>query len=89
MSEILAVPNFPPTTTFAERHNYREVHGLPGPIDKWLTTCSRSPRINFLQNYLMLEDPKVEYVDCLVECICEEVCQTQPHHANIVLIFFL
>jgi len=54
--------------TYAERLAYREnVLKLPGPVDRWLTANSRSPRITFLQDYLMFTHVQTEYVTCLVE----------------------
>lgn len=56
-------------STYAERLAYREnILHLPGPVDRWLTANSRSPRfVMVLQNYLMLADVETEYVTCLVE----------------------
>ena len=70
MQVSTVIPSLSPDATFAERQKYRRVIlQLPGPVDRWLTTNSRSPRINFLQDYLMLGDIKTEYVDCTVECV--------------------
>jgi hypothetical protein len=64
----------PRHTTFAQRQEYRRVVlKLPGPVDRWLTTNSRSPRIDFLKDYLMFEDVRVEYIDCVVESVCVKV----------------
>jgi hypothetical protein len=64
-----------PNATYAERQAYRrDVLRLPGPVDRWLLTNIRSPRINFLQDYLMFADVKNEYVICTVEIESETVC---------------
>jgi hypothetical protein len=47
---------------------------LPGQVDRWLIATSRSPRIDFLQDYLMLGDVRTEYVDCVVKSVCVKVC---------------
>jgi hypothetical protein len=61
------------TMTYAERKTYRwEVLHLPGPVDRWLVANIRSPRINFLQHYLMSKDG-YGYVTCFVEIESEEV----------------
>jgi hypothetical protein len=68
-----------PDATYAERQAYRlHVLKLPGPIDRWLTVNSHSPRITCLQDYLLLTDINREYVDCFVECICVEVSSIIP-----------
>jgi hypothetical protein len=57
----------PPNATYEQRKTYREkVLNLPGPVDRWLTANSRSPRINCLRDYLMLTEVTSEYVTCLV-----------------------
>jgi hypothetical protein len=56
--------NFDPIERTAYR---RDVLKLPGPIDRWLTTNSRSPRIDFLEDYLMFSNPQGLYVVCVVE----------------------
>jgi hypothetical protein len=67
-------PALSPSATYAERQAYRhDVLHLPGPVDRWLLTNIRSPRINFLQDYLMLVDVKNQYVTCFVEIESEEV----------------
>jgi hypothetical protein len=64
----------PQGATFAQRQEYRRVVlKLPGPVDRWLTANSRSPRIDFLKDYLMFEDVRVEYIDCVVESVCVKV----------------
>jgi hypothetical protein len=78
-NEIVTVsgptPSLSPSATYAERQAYRrDVLHLPGPIDRWLLSNIRSPRINFLQDYLMLADVKNEYVICTVEIESELVC---------------
>jgi hypothetical protein len=61
------------TMTYTEQQMYRqEVLHLPGPVDRWLIANIRSPRINFLQNYLMFEEG-YGYVACSVEIESEEV----------------
>ena len=45
----------------------RDVLKLPGPIDRWLTTNSRSPNMSFLSEYLMMPDTRQQYVLCVVE----------------------
>lgn len=66
-------------STSAEQQTCRHGPGsdvigqAPGPIDKWLIANARSLRMGFLQDYLLLIDPKVEYVDCYVELLCEDV----------------
>src|SRR5882762_5874785 len=63
-----------PNATYAKRQAYRrDVLHLPGPIDCWLLTNIRSPRINFLQDYLMFADVKNEYVICTMEIESEMV----------------
>ena len=55
-------PPLSPSATEPERQAYRrDVLHLPGPVDRWLVTNIRSPRINFLQDYLLLipEDIKI------------------------------
>jgi hypothetical protein len=75
MSASAIIQPLPQHATFAQCQEYRRVVlNLPGPVDRWLTTNSRSPRIDFLQDYLMLEDVRVEYVDCVVESVCVKVC---------------
>jgi hypothetical protein len=60
--------------TGAERRAYREnVLHLPGPVDRWLTANSRSPRIMFLRDYLMLTDVQTEYVTCRVKRVSPKV----------------
>jgi|SRR5882762_1449901 hypothetical protein len=61
-------PPLSPSATYAERQAYRrDVLHLPGPVDRWLLTNIRSPRIDFLQDYLMLVDVKNQYVACIAE----------------------
>ena len=55
-----------------ETKKYRRIP-TPGPVDRWLTTVSRSPRIDFLKDYLMLGNVVTERVLCLVELECIEV----------------
>lgn len=63
-----------PSATWAEKQAYRlGVPGFPGPIDRWLISNSRMPRISHLSDYLMLEDPNSEYVTCFVERSCDSV----------------
>ena len=60
--------------TYAEWKTYRwEVLHLPGPVDRWLVANIRSPRINFLQHYLMSKGG-YGYVTCFIEIKSEEVC---------------
>lgn len=67
-------PVLSPTATYAERQAYRrDVLNLPGPVDRWLTACTRSPHIAFLKDYLMIENVQRDYVTCLVEAVCVEV----------------
>ena len=73
-SDILG-PVLSPNATYQERMAYRrEVLKLPGPIDRWLTANSRSPRISFLHDYLMIDDMQKDYVICFVEAVYVEVC---------------
>ena len=61
-------PPLSPGATYAERQAYRrDVLHLPGPVDRWLLTNIRSPRIDFLKDYLMLTDVQYQYVTCIVE----------------------
>lgn len=61
-------PTRGPSSTYAEHQAYRlGVAGYPGPVDRWLISNSRSPRIDFLQNHLLLDNPKYEHVICTVE----------------------
>jgi hypothetical protein len=72
-------PPLSPSATYAERQAYRRnVLRLPGPVDRWLLTNIRSPRINFLQDYLMFADAKYEYVTCIVEIESEVVSLLVP-----------
>jgi hypothetical protein len=63
----------PGAMTYAERQTYRqEVLHLPGPVDRWLIANIRSPRVNFLQHYLMFKEG-YGYVACFVEIESDEV----------------
>ncbi|KZP28582.1 hypothetical protein FIBSPDRAFT_885455 [Athelia psychrophila] len=54
--------------TYAAREAYRrDVLNIPSPIDEWLVSNARSPRIAFLKVYLMLNDVEAEYVTCRVD----------------------
>jgi len=69
-------PPISPSATEAERRAYRQdVLHLPGPVDRWLVSNIRSPRINFLQDYLLLmpENIRDQYVTCVVEIESEVV----------------
>jgi hypothetical protein len=67
-------PGLSPSATYAERQAYRrDVLHLPGAIDRWLLANIQLPRINFLQDYLMLVDINNQYVTCIVEIESEEV----------------
>jgi hypothetical protein len=69
-------PPLSPSATEAERRAYRrDVLHLPGPVDRWLVSNIRSPRINFLHDYLLLipEDITDQYVICIVEIETEVV----------------
>jgi hypothetical protein len=69
-------PPLSPSATEAERRAYRhDILHLPGPVDRWLVSNIRSPRINFLQDYLLLtpEDIADQYVTCIVEIESEVV----------------
>jgi hypothetical protein len=78
MSNSLNWPSLSPTATDVERQAYRrDVLGLPGPVDRWLIANSRSPNISFLKDYLLLADITREYVNCVVEHVCELVRHTQ------------
>jgi hypothetical protein len=56
------------------RKAYRQnVLNLPGPIDRWLITNARSPRISFLQDYLMIAPVASEYVTCVVNVVHRSV----------------
>jgi len=71
MSASTAIISISADATFAERQEYRrDVLKLPGPVDRWLTANSRSTRIDFLRDYLMLEGVNTEYVECVVESVC-------------------
>lgn len=71
MSASTAIISISADATFAERQEYRRVVlKLPGPVDRWLTANSRSTRIDFLRDYLMLEGVNTEYVECVVESVC-------------------
>jgi hypothetical protein len=62
------------TMTYAEQQTYRrEVLHLPGPVDRWLIANIRTPRISFLQHYLMFKE-EYGYVNCFVEIESEKVC---------------
>jgi hypothetical protein len=71
------IPPLSLDATPAERQQYRcDILKLPGPVDRWLKVNSRSPRIDFLKDYLLLEDVKAEYVDCIVKSVCvKKVCR--------------
>jgi hypothetical protein len=65
-ADLLCIMN--PFANPAERTAYRrDILNIPGPIDRWLTTNARSPRISFLQDYLMITAIASEYVVCIVE----------------------
>ncbi|KIM77415.1 hypothetical protein PILCRDRAFT_12053 [Piloderma croceum F 1598] len=71
MSVSTVIPPLPPNATFAERQEYRRVVlKLPGPVDRWVTANSRHPNASWVKEFLMLEDAKTEYVDCVVEAVC-------------------
>lgn len=54
--------------TYAEREVYRrEVLNIPSPLDDWLQTNARMPRVAALKSYLLLSDVEAEYVTCRVE----------------------
>ena len=59
----------------AIKRMYRtEILGLPGPVDRWLSTNERAGNISFLGNYLYLHDlTNVENVMCRVQRQCDEV----------------
>lgn len=72
---ILFGPAISPNMTYAERQAYRrDILNLPGPVDRWLIANSRSPRISFLRDYLLLTDVKREYVICFIESVRVSVC---------------
>lgn len=74
-SESIFGPSLSPSATFAECQAYRHEHNLPGPVDKCLIANSRSTRIGFLQDYLMLHDVNgASCVVCHVESVCVKVC---------------
>ncbi|KZP15449.1 hypothetical protein FIBSPDRAFT_958786 [Athelia psychrophila] len=64
-----------PNASYAERQAYRVALGLPGPVDRWLTSNIRSNRVAFLKDYLMLID--VNGIDC-VECCVQVACVKTP-----------
>ena len=71
--------------TYQQRLAYREnILKLPGPVDRWLTANSRSPRVIVLQNYLMLPgriaEFETEYVTCVVEREYTEVSAPLHNH---------
>lgn len=64
----------PSLLTYAERETYRrEVLNFPTPLDEWLLSNERSPRVAFLKVYLMLDDVEAEYVTCRVDMEHEAV----------------
>jgi hypothetical protein len=69
--------------TYQQRLAYREnVLKLPGPVDRWLTANSRSPRVKVLQDYLMLRTSEfeTEHVTCVVEREYTEVSAPLHNH---------
>jgi len=67
-------PSLSTDATAEERIAYRrDVLKIPGPIDRWLISNSRSPHMYFLQDYLLFENVQQEYVDCFVESISVSV----------------
>lgn len=72
--DLVFGPSLAPNATFAECKAYRESLGLPGPVDRWLTSNMRTTRIAFLRDYLMLIDADgADCVKCLVESVCSKV----------------
>jgi len=54
----------------------RDVLKLPGPVDRWLISNSRSPRVSFLSDYLMISDTREQYVVCVVEVESSSLLQS-------------
>lgn len=64
----------PLNATYEERKiYYHNVLGLPSRIDRWLICNLHSPRIDFLQDYLMLSNIKSQHVNCRIDVTCEGV----------------
>lgn len=75
LSTETCLPQHVSLMSYAEQETYRLnfLGQILGPVDKWLIANARSPRMGFLKDYLMLTNPKVEYVDCCVDLVCEVV----------------
>lgn len=54
--------------TYAQREAYRrDVLNIPSPVDQWLLSNARSPRVAFLKVYMMFADVEAEYVTCRID----------------------
>lgn len=72
-------PALAPNASYAERQAYRVALGLPGPVDRWLTSNIRSNRVAFLKDYLMLIDVNgIDCVECCVQVACVKVSTFHP-----------
>ncbi|KZP26576.1 hypothetical protein FIBSPDRAFT_887087 [Athelia psychrophila] len=75
----------PNSLTYAERETYRrEVLNIPSPLDEWLLSNERSPRIAFLKVYLMLGDVEAEYVTCRVDMEHDLIAGIETYRLYIV-----
>lgn len=60
--------------TYAQREAYRrDVLNIPSPVDQWLVSNARSPRVAFLKVYMMFGDVEAEYVTCRIDMEYETV----------------
>lgn len=62
----------PSDATYLQRREYYyNTCGLPGRVDRWLCSNSRTTTIAFLKDYLMLLSPISQHVTCTIamECI--------------------
>ncbi|KZP08144.1 hypothetical protein FIBSPDRAFT_901516 [Athelia psychrophila] len=75
----------PNSLTYVERETYRrEVLNIPSPLDEWLLSNERSPRIAFLKVYLMLGDVEAEYVTCRVDMEHDLIAGIETYRLYIV-----
>ncbi|KZP24374.1 hypothetical protein FIBSPDRAFT_888837 [Athelia psychrophila] len=71
--------------TYAEREAYRrDILNIPSPLDEWLLSNERSPRIAFLKVYLMLGDVEAEYVTCRVDMEHDLIAGIETYRLYIV-----
>ncbi|KZP21438.1 hypothetical protein FIBSPDRAFT_891148 [Athelia psychrophila] len=67
---VVGLP-LPTDATFVQRREYYyNTCRLPGRVDRWLRSNSRTPSIVFLREYLMLLSPISQHVTCTVTMEC-------------------